>query len=76
MQLYTSHAESPWLAWSKLAALNSLNGSGNVLFFVCSFETLVAILALSFIPSFYKLLSLLVKGSKEMLSIEHDIHQT
>jgi len=59
---------------SELPRMFSRNG--NMLFFVCSFETLTAILALSCIPSFYKLLSLLVKGSEEMLSTEQNIHQT
>lgn len=43
------------------------NGNGNTLFFVYSFETLAANLALPFIPSFYKLLPLLAKGSEETL---------
>lgn len=61
---------------SELPRMSSLNGNGNTLFLVCSFETLSAILALSCFLSFYKLLSLSVKGSKEMLSTKHDIHQT
>lgn len=60
---------------SELPRMFSHNGNGNMLFFVCSFETLAAILALSCIPSFYKLLSFLVKGSEEMLLTEQDIHQ-
>lgn len=61
---------------SALPRMSSLNGNGNTLSLVCSFETLSAILALSCFLSFYKLLSLSVKGSEEMLSTEHDIHQT
>lgn len=62
---------------SGLPRMFSHNGNNrNMLFFVCFFETLAAVLALSCLPSFYKLLSLLVKGSEEMLSVEQDIHQT
>lgn len=45
-------------------------------FFVCSFETLAANLALPYIPIFYKLLPLLAKGSEETLEAEQDIYQT
>lgn len=60
---------------SELPGMFSCNGNGNMLFFVL-FETLAAILALSCIPSFYKLFSLLAKGSKEILLTELDIYQT
>lgn len=46
-----------------------------MLFFVCSFETLAANLALPYIPIFYKL-PLLAKGSEETLEAEQDIRQT
>lgn len=52
---------------SELPRMFCCNGNGNMLFFVSSFETLAANLALPCIPSFYKLLPLLEKGSEETL---------